>query len=668
MQTFVLALALAALGSFPRWGKVEIPFPGPSSQALGERDPFAIPLDVVFTAPGGAEWTVPGFYDGWIWKVRFSADRNGGWQYRTKSAEPALNGLAGSFEIHDPDPSATGFYRHGRLEYVGQRYLKFREGGFWLKAGADEPENLLGAAFGGWPDKKKQIDYLAAIGINSIYVMTHNLDGDGKDVWPWMGDTAEEARRSHLRFDGARLERWRDFLEYAQSKGLVIQIVLEDDSAWAGYDHARYYREIVARFGYLPAIYFNFCEEYNERYSLDDALGYMALLKSIDPYNHPRAVHNVNSPVSRYVDHPGVEVTSIQTQPSSPAALNRAAIEWFEAALVRNRRPLVVSFDEGRPADRKSWWSVYLGGGIWELYEPAPSGYSTAEPLWRELAAAGRFMATLPVERMFPANHLVENGAAFCLARPGEVYALYLPAGGDVAVSLTPGNRYRTEWFDPRSGTWGPARIVTGGRRRLAAPDGRDWALRILRTGGAAQAAVTAAAARVASIKNDAVAIHLAALPGDAPGPLAYEIVAPPSYGTLTGAGSERVYWPKHGFTGRDEFRWRAKGPHGASNVATIAITCSASGVNVPPRADNQAVGVRAGRASIFILNYTDPDGPGPFLIRIVTKPKHGAIQGMDNDITYTPAAGFRGEDRLEWLVSDGEARSNRATVAITVQ
>ncbi len=39
-------------------------------------------------------------------------------------------------------------------------------------------------------------------------------------------------------------------------------------------------------------------------------------------------------------------------------------------------------------------------------------------------------------------NELVGEGRAFCLAKPGHVYALYLPDGGNISVSLSPNLTY----------------------------------------------------------------------------------------------------------------------------------------------------------------------------------------------------------------------------------
>ena len=139
-----------------------------------------------------------------------------------------------------------------------------------------------------------------------------------------------------------------------------------------------YYRELIARFGYLPGLIFNLNEEYNENYKLPQALKYMQQLAELDPYDHPRGIHNVNTPTDAYIDAPQIDFTSIQTgSPGGrdPGALshNQRAVDWIERCRKRGRRVLMVGFDEGRPEqDRRAWWSAYLGGGVWEAHVLPP--------------------------------------------------------------------------------------------------------------------------------------------------------------------------------------------------------------------------------------------------------------------------------------------------------
>jgi hypothetical protein len=687
LRPFALALFLTLASCsggpvFHRWHKVELTFHGPLLRSAEDPNPFAVPLDVHFEDSEGTRFKVPGFYDGDggggpdgnVWKARFSADRNGIWKWRTSSPERLLDGKSGTFRVNDPPPTAPDLYRFGRLEFVGGRYLKFRDGGIWLKAGADEPENLLGDAFGRdrWDAKKEQVDYLARSGINSMYIMTHTLDGDGKDVWPWLGETAEEAKANPDRFDVGRLQRWLELFEYIQSRGIVIHLVLEDDSAWTGFDYPAYYREIVARFGHLPALIFNYCEEYNERHSLGEALDHMKLLSEIDPYQHPRAIHNVNAPNDEFLASSYVNVASIQTPPSSPRVLNALAIEWLQAPLATNRRPLVVGFDEGRPADeRRSWWSVYMGGGNWESYIPVPAGYSATEPAWRELALAHRFFVGLPLEKMVPANHLVTDGSAFCLAQPPAVYAFYLLEAGTIEAVLPAGNRYRTEWYDPRGegeAPWRKGPVIDGGRQKLEAPGAGDWAARVTQIEGTAPAPPIALSAKLASRLNQPVTVRLVSFQDGEVRGSAFEILDPPKNGSLGGEGSVRVYAPRTGFTGHDEFTWRVRSDSGLSNPGRVVVVSNATGINQPPRVENQLIHAAKNTAALISLRYSDGDGPGPYRITIRRQPANGSLRGLDNDVIYEPTPGFSGSDFFEWDVHDGEARSNRARVTISVR
>ena len=82
------------------------------------------------------------------------------------------------------------------------------------------------------------------------------------------------------------------------------------------------------------------------------------------------------------------------------------------------------------------------------------------------------------------AYDLVKDGSAFCLAKLGQAYALYLPTGGSVTVSLAPDVRYEVAWWNPANGKDGrfqDKETVAGGPQRLTAPSDGDWAVRIIR-------------------------------------------------------------------------------------------------------------------------------------------------------------------------------------------
>ncbi|HZK68590.1 MAG TPA: DUF5060 domain-containing protein [Paludibacter sp.] len=500
------------IGSFIKWQLIEITLPGPESKGRGEPNPFNIIVDVTFTSPDGKKFIMPGFYDGdgrgglngSVWKVRFSADETGQWKFASKSKNAILNAHNGIFTVTAPAKDSPDFYRWGRLEAIATeanniRYLKFSEGPYWMKAGCDDPENFLGNLnnYNTNSKRREAVDYLSAKGINSIYIMTHTIDGDGKDVWPWLGQDVKEAKAnggSGSRFDVAKLEEWRDLFEYMQVKGMVVYIVLEDDSAWKDYDHIRYYKEMVARFSYLPALLFNFNEEYNENYTLSEALNFIGQLKKLDPFNHPCGIHNVNLPNDDYILASQMNFTSMQ--PVSDAArskatsfldMNQLVIDWIDRCKALNTRILMVGIDEGRPEeDRKVWWSTYMAGAVWEahVFGPYDRPMSAWDTVWTELGGTRTFMESLPFWEMASDNSVVKSGSAFCLTKPGEIYAFYLPAGGSITIALPRRQNFSVGWWNPDNGKDGRFQnesLIKGGRIILVPPGTGDWAVRLIK-------------------------------------------------------------------------------------------------------------------------------------------------------------------------------------------
>ena len=77
-----------------------------------------------------------------------------------------------------------------------------------------------------------------------------------------------------------------------------------------------------------------------------------------------------------------------------------------------------------------------------------------------------------------PHDELVDNGN-YCLAKPGEIYAVYLPQGGNVTVQLQPG-RYAATWWNAATGERVPLPSLLATAPSWtspAAPGSGDWAL-----------------------------------------------------------------------------------------------------------------------------------------------------------------------------------------------
>ena len=490
------------LDTFPKMSKVEIEFTGPSSLGMGSPNPFQIEMDVTFTGPTGQIFTVPAFYDGDgaggldgdIWKVRFSPNTAGTWTYLTYSIEGSLNNLNGTFLVSDTNGCQTtvpgglpNFACVGRLEYTGEHYLKFAEGPYWLKGGVNEPEDFLGSEVNaGFGSKHAAIDYLGGTGINSMYLMLTNVDGDRRNVWPWVGDTQDEAKLNHERFDVAKLEYWEEIFTYIQQKGLVLHIVFEDDHAWTGFNRSMLYREIVARFGHHNGLYWNLAEEYNEVYSSDQMKGFAQILSDLDPYGHPLTVHQQGglNNWDPFVGDSRFDLTSFQT---STSPQNSAAVDWF-TKVENSSRTIPVAFDESTrnltSADRDMFrhiaWSIYTGGANIEIYTRVfGSTFLDYDLIFEDLARARKYIDDLSFPEMRPKNEMLLSGEGYVFTQLGETYLVYLPNGGSISLDLSGSESvFAAEWFNPRSGAIQSIGYVSGGAPyAISAPDSLDWVL-----------------------------------------------------------------------------------------------------------------------------------------------------------------------------------------------
>ncbi len=434
--------------------------------------------------------------DGSIWKVRFAPDSTGNWTYQSSSSQGLLDGQEGNFVVGGTGSCpqvASGnlpdFSCVGRLTYTGGHFLQFDDGSYWLKGGANEPEDLLApnknAGFG---SKQAAIDYLANKDVNSIYIMLDNIEGDRKNVWPWVGATQDEAKLNHERFDVAKLQTWEDLFQYIQDNGLVLHLVFEDDSGWTGFNRDLYYREMIARFGHHNGLIWDLIEEYNEGYTATEIKDFAQLMRDLDPYDHPLTVHHAGALVKwePFVGDDRFDLTSFQTYETE---INDDAAYWFEH-VEASGRTIPLGFDETTrmltSADRDLFrfmvWSVYAGGGNTEIYTKLTGvgvSYADYADQFDDLTRARKLFASLPYWEMRPRNELVISGSGFVFAKEEQVISVYLPEGGDLSLDLTGvSGSLQGSWFNPRDGSSQTIGLKSGGGiQAFNAPDTKDWVL-----------------------------------------------------------------------------------------------------------------------------------------------------------------------------------------------
>ncbi|MEK7678020.1 MAG: DUF5060 domain-containing protein [Verrucomicrobiota bacterium] len=339
------------------------------------------------------------------------------------------------------------------------------------------------------------LNYLSGKGMNSVYFLTMNVTGDGDDVWPW---TAKEER---MRFDCSKLDQWEIVFSHMDRLGLMLHVVTQEtendqllDGGELGPQRKLYYRELIARFGHHLAITWNLGEENTN--TGQQRQDFARFFHDLDPYDHAVVVHTfpgkydeVYQPLLgfAFLEGPSLQMGKMDQT-------HTETIKWVERSAAAGRK-WMVCLDEIGPADTgvkpdaddfdhdqvraQALWGNLMGGGAgceWYFGYKFPHNdlnledWHSRDHLWELTRYALEFFQEyLPFAEMRPQDELTAAANDYCFAKPGDVYAIYLPDGGTTELKLETGN-YTADWFNPRKG--GP--LQKGGVSSLTGPGVRS--------------------------------------------------------------------------------------------------------------------------------------------------------------------------------------------------
>ncbi len=141
-----------------------------------------------------------------------------------------------------------------------------------------------------------------------------------------------------------------------------------------------------------------------------------------------------------------------------------------------------------------------------------------------------------------------------------------------------------------------------------------------------------------------------------------------PAYGSVTvDAGQIVTYWPQAGFTGTDRFSYTIDDGRGEAATATVTVRVEPG--NAPPTVETLALSTTVDTPIAFDPRdaATDPDGD-PLRLEGIGMPAAGRV-AVDGEgiLTYTPDAGFTGEDSFTYTLGDGRGGSATGMVTVTV-
>lgn len=605
---------IAVSGELKQWHKVALTLDGPfANERDNEPNPFTdYRFEVKFIHESGSpNYVVPGYFAadgdaansssvfGTKWRAHLSPDKPGRWTYTVlfvKGRHAALDadagaralapfdGRTGSFTIVPTDKTGRDFRAKGRLQYVGKHHLRFAGSGeYFLKAGADAPENFLACEdFDGtrsnkrrparpgeatpaglktwlphlrdwrpgdpiWKDGRGRgiigaLNYLAGKGCNAFSFLTYNAGGDGDDVWPFV------ERDDKLHYDCSKLDQWQIVFDHATRLGLYLHFKLQEtenddrngpgaaqslDGGDLGPERRLYCRELIARFGHELALNWNLGEENTQSASQQRAMA--QFLHDTDPYHHLIVVHTYPDWQDRvYPELLGAKsaLTGASLQ-NGWNQVHRQTLKWVQAS-AQAGRAWVVANDEQNPANlgvppdpgyegfagragkgtntydlhdiRKAtlWGNLMAGGAGVEYYfgyelpqnDLACQDWRSRDRSWDYCRIALAFFHenAIPFWEMRNADALVGNNTGdnskYCLAKPGEVYLVYLPAGGTAPLDLSDARgSFAVKWFNPRTGgalEEGTVKVGPSGGRVMLGPPSRepdqDWLIVLRRS------------------------------------------------------------------------------------------------------------------------------------------------------------------------------------------
>ena len=248
--------------------------------------------------------------------------------------------------------------------------------------------------------------------------------------------------------------------------------------------------------------------------------------------------------------------------------------------------------------------------------------------------------------------------------------------GGTLTISAVGKPQFGAATTDGKSVTYTPSANFTGTDTfSYVVSDGKGGtgagSVTVTVSGpGGVNRVPTAGNDTVVTTPGSAVTIDVLANDADPDGDaLMITIDGPPSHGSATVANGKIVYTPENGFVGGDSFTYIVSDGRGGTAQGSVTVTVSsASGSNRIPIASSDNATTTQGKAiTINVLaNDSDPDNDA-LTISITSQPDHGAATVNNQQVVYTPNAGFVGSDSFTYTIVDGKGGAATATVTVTV-
>ena len=462
------AESVAVCGSVPVYSPCEIRVTVPAEEIRGDPNPFSgIEIRAEFRSPkGGRTKVMPAFWDGERnFRLRFSPDFEGRWDFRIISNIEPLNGSTGSFQ-------AVAAQTPGFIEVFNTRYFKYpltNTPHFWMG------DTVLRLGSMHWDRFRALADRRADQGFTHMRVSVLGAPEEWLDAFP----SPTEPQLEHFR----ELDRK---IAYLHDLGLVTDIVV----APSGEDlerlfprrrqRDRFVRYICARYAAYSVTWQMLLqwESYDSGARL--AADLAAAVAQHDPYAHPKSTGAMVTSAPLAEDGWQDYITQNRVSPSL------ASIEYE-----RQRAPFVnIGVGAGASVEgaRRDAWTASTRGHYVTLADSEGSPDSRPADMLTHLAqffAQSRYFDLQPHYRVVGGSALALQRVPDREERPvGIEYIVYAERPGLIEL-VVPKHEYSVSWYNPADGAWfDQKRKFKGDRYRSRTPDDeRDWVLYIRREG-----------------------------------------------------------------------------------------------------------------------------------------------------------------------------------------
>ncbi len=475
------------------------------------------------TSDGSRHWQVEGFCDspdGTTYRIRFMPSKPGDYKYNISYRQGEFQkDYAGVFRVNDgrrkgPIRVDPQYPWHFVWEGTGEHYFFNGTTAYWLTGWKEE--RILRDAIDRLHRLKVNRIRVTVAGRSNIFFGEPVMIGENYSnlPTPWLAESPNDF--THPGFDYTRfyLPFWQKFermLQYARDEDVIISVVLDMNDnkvhpAAGSEDERRFIRYSVSRLSAFSNVTWDLGDDLegyrNDQWTHDTG----TLIEQWDPYHHLATSHPMKT-IHQDRASAWFGFTSYQDWSRKQHALmlesrdlqkktGRIIPQTNEEYGYEDHYPLWAAPGlDSADVLRRTAWDIVMAGGYQTAGETCRRGTNIAPDTgggWMNGRGDDTMTMFLGYGHMVdfftsfewwktdPHDELVDNGA-WCLAKPGDIYAIYLPKGGQVTVKLEAG-AYNAVWFSALSGEKITLPVIEESSwTSPQAPDHNDWALLLQR-------------------------------------------------------------------------------------------------------------------------------------------------------------------------------------------